>query len=66
MRKYLDFKIKDVTEINKFLRPIWEFTYKIVSGEEKRVKVVNRDPGNLLVSWVPGGMTMTEILKALA
>jgi hypothetical protein len=64
MRKYLDFKIKDVTEINKYLRPIWEFTYKIVSGEEKRVKVVNRDPDNLLVSWVPGGMTMTEILKA--
>src|SRR5215208_1233345 len=63
MKKYLDSEIKDIREINKGYRPIWKFTYKIVSGEEKkRVKVVNKDPGNLLVSWVPGGKTVTEIL----
>ena len=66
MRKHFEPVIKDITEINKRFRPIWEFTYKIVSGEEwKRVKVVNRDPDNLLVQWVPGGKTITEILKEM-
>ena len=65
MRKHFDPVIKNTTQINKMFIPIWEFTYKIVSGEEwKRVKVVNRDPDNLLVQWVPGGKTITEILKA--
>jgi hypothetical protein len=54
MQKYLDTTIKDVTEINKAFKPIWEFTYKISGGEEERVKLVNRDPDNLLVSWIPG------------
>ena len=43
MQKHFESMIKDITEINKGFKPIWEFTYKIVSGEEwKRVKVVNR------------------------
>ena len=66
VQKYIDYPIKDITEINKCFRPIWQFTYRIVSGEEKeRVRVVNKDPDNLLVSWVPGGMTITEILKSM-
>jgi hypothetical protein len=37
-------------EINKVFRPLWTFTYIIVSEEEKkRVKVVSKDPDNLLV-----------------
>ena len=67
MRKHFDPVIKNTTQINKMFRPIWEFTYKIVSGEEwKRVKVVNKDPDNLLVQWVPGGKTITEILKEMS
>jgi hypothetical protein len=66
MRRHFDPVIKNTTQINKMFKPIWEFTYKIVSGEEwKRVKVVNRDPDNLLVQWVPGGKTITEILKEM-
>ena len=34
MRNILDSKI-DIEEINKWFRPIWEFTYRIVSGEDK-------------------------------
>ena len=65
MRKYIDSKLTDIAIINKTFRPIWELTYKIVSGEEKdRIRVVNKNPDNLLVSWVPGGMNLTEILKA--
>jgi hypothetical protein len=53
MREYIDSEIKDVDkEINKTFRPIWEFTYKIAGAEEQRVKLVNRDPDNLLVSWI--------------
>jgi hypothetical protein len=63
MKKYLDSKINDISEINKCFRPIWEFTYKIVSGEEKRVRLVNRDPDNLLVSWIPGEEIYCEELK---
>ena len=31
----------------------------------KQVKVIDRDPDNLLVQWVPGGKTVTEILKEM-
>lgn len=64
MKKFIEREI-NIEEINKRFRPLWNFTYRIVSGEAKeRVRVVNKDPDNLLVSWVPGGMTLTEILKA--
>jgi hypothetical protein len=53
MQRYLYTTMKVVTEINKTFKPIWEFTYKISGGEEKRVKLVKRDPDNLLVSWIP-------------
>jgi hypothetical protein len=43
---------------------LWEFTYKILNEEKERIKVVNKDPDNLLVQWVPGGMTLSEILQA--
>ena len=56
MRRFIDSEIKDVDrEINKTFKPIWEFTYKIVCADEKRVRLVNRDPDNLLVQWIPGG-----------
>jgi hypothetical protein len=61
MRKYIDSEIKDVNkEIYKTFRPIWELTYKIVGIDEKRVRLVNRDPDNLLVSWIPGGRIYCE------
>ena len=67
LRKYINSEIKDSAEINKSFRPIWEFTYRIVSGEEKdRVRVLNKDPDNLLVQWIPGGKTITEILKEMS
>jgi len=65
IQKYFESEIKDITEINKAFKPIWKFTYRIVNGEKERVKVVNKDPDSLLVQWVPGGKTMTEILKAI-
>ena len=62
MRKHFD-SPKGINNINKDNKVLWEFTYRILYEEKERVKVVNRDPDNLLVSWIPGGMTMTEILK---
>ena len=49
MQRYLYTTIKVVTEINKTFKPIWRFTYKISGGEEARIKLVKRDPDNLLV-----------------
>jgi hypothetical protein len=64
MRKYIDSEIKDVErEINKTFESIWEFTYQIVCADEKRVRHVNRDPDNLLVSWIPGEEIYCEELK---
>jgi hypothetical protein len=63
MRKYFD-SPKGINNINKDNKVLWEFTYRILYEEKNRVKVVNRDPDNLLVQWVPGGRTLTEILKA--
>jgi hypothetical protein len=36
--------IKDITEINKGFKPVWEFTYRIVNEEKERVRVVNKNP----------------------
>jgi hypothetical protein len=63
MRKHFD-SPKGINNLNKDNKVLWEFTYRILYEEKKRVKVVNKDPDNLLVQWVPGGMTLTEILKA--
>ena len=63
MQRYLNTAIKVVTEINKTFKPIWRFTYEIVSREEECVKVANRDPDNLLVLWIPGGNIYCEELK---
>jgi hypothetical protein len=63
MRKHFD-SPKGINSLNKYNKALWEFTYRILNEEKKRVKVVNKDPDNLLVQWVPGGMTLTEILKA--
>jgi hypothetical protein len=43
---------------------LWEFTYRILYEEKERVKVVKKNPDNLLVSWVSGEMTLREKLKA--
>jgi hypothetical protein len=51
MQRYLDKTLEDVKEINKTFKPIWKFTYKISGGEEERIRLVKRDPDNLLVSW---------------
>jgi hypothetical protein len=63
MRKHFD-SPKGINNLNKDNKALWEFTYRILYEEKERIKVVNRNPDNLLVSWVPGGMTLTEILKA--
>ena len=44
MQKHFESVIKDITEINKGFKPIWEFTYRIVNEEKERVRVVNKNP----------------------
>jgi hypothetical protein len=57
LREYLGYNLKD-NEINKELYSIWRFIYQITKDEEINknkeglrinVKIVNRDPNNLLV-----------------
>jgi hypothetical protein len=64
MRKHFD-SPKGINNLNKDNKALWEFTYKILYEEKERVRVVNKDPDNLLVSWVSGEMTLTEILKEM-
>jgi hypothetical protein len=54
IRDYLlDKGVKDAKKIDKNLEALWEFTYRMVNTKtEPRVKVVNGDPDNLLVSWM--------------
>jgi hypothetical protein len=51
----LHFGVKDVDRINKNLRTLWQFIYRIVNGYEPRIKVVIKDLDNLLVSWIVYG-----------
>jgi hypothetical protein len=48
VREYLRCAIED---INKDLQIIWKFTYRILNFE-RRIKVVNKNADNLLVSWI--------------
>ena len=36
--------------IDKNLRGLWSFTYSIVNGRERSIKVLNADPDNMLLS----------------
>jgi hypothetical protein len=51
-------------EINKKFMALWRLTYRFVN-EEQRIKVVNRDPDNLLLSWVPGCYTGFDIPQSM-
>jgi hypothetical protein len=62
MRKHFN-SPKGINNLNKDNKALWEFTYRILYEEKKCVKVVNKDPDNLLVSWIPGAMTLCEKLK---
>src|SRR5438874_1217352 len=48
LREYLNCTLED---INKDLKILWKFTYRILNFE-KRIRVVNKDIYNLLVSWI--------------
>jgi hypothetical protein len=50
LRNYLGKGIKKC-DINKNLKGLWEITYWILN-EEQKLRVVNRNPDNLLVSWM--------------
>jgi hypothetical protein len=63
MRKHFD-SPKGINDLNKDNKVLWEFIYRILYEEKERVKVVNKNPDNLLVQWIPGGMTLAEILEA--
>ena len=63
MRKHFN-SPKGINNLNKDNKALWEFTYRIINEEKERVKVVNKNPDNLLVSWTPGGMTLREKLRA--
>ena len=47
MRKHFD-SPKGINNLNKDNKALWEFTYRTLNEEKERVKVVNRDPNNLL------------------
>jgi hypothetical protein len=53
IRDYLlGLDIKDVNKIDKNLEALWPFTYLLVNTKtEERIKIVNKDPDNLLVTW---------------
>jgi hypothetical protein len=57
-----DDDISHIDEINKNFEGLWRLTYRFVN-EEQRIKIVNRDPDNLLVSWIPGCYTEFDIPK---
>ena len=63
MQKHFD-NPNIIKNLNKDNKALWKFTYRILYEEKKRVKVVNKNPDNLLVSWILGGMTLSEKLKA--
>jgi len=54
MQKYLD-NIGDVRENKQDIQTSMAVYIQNIRGKEERVRLVNRDPDNLLVSWIPSG-----------
>ena len=50
MRRHFD-SPKGINNLNKDNKALWGFIYRTMH-EEPRIKVVNKDPDNLLISWV--------------
>jgi hypothetical protein len=50
MRRHFD-SPKGINNLNKDNKGLWEFTYRTIH-EEPEIKVVNKNPDNLLVRWV--------------
>jgi hypothetical protein len=48
MRKHFD-SPKGINNLNKDNKALWEFTYRIFNEEKERIKVVSKNPDNLLV-----------------
>lgn len=44
--------VNSANKIDKNLKALWEFTFRIVNNNEERIKVVNKDPDNMLVSCI--------------
>jgi hypothetical protein len=52
--------LRGINNLNKDNKALWEFTYRILHEEKERVRVVNKNPDNLLVSWVPGVLLVIQ------
>ena len=50
MRRHFD-SPKGINNLNKDNKALWGFIYRTMH-EEPRIKVENKDPDNLLISWV--------------
>jgi membrane-anchored protein YejM (alkaline phosphatase superfamily) len=60
IRNYLTERgVNDSNEIDKNLEPLWKFTYWLLN-EQYRIKIVNKDPDNLLVAWISSGSANQE------
>lgn len=47
-------------KIDKDLKTLWPFTYRIMNQEKERIMIINEDPDNLLISWIPRKLTRLE------
>ena len=53
--------VNEVGKIDKNLEILWKFTYLLVNTKtEERIKVVNKDPDNLIVSWTDRDIVPTN------
>jgi hypothetical protein len=52
VKRYLQKRdVKDEIVIDKNLRSLWEYTFKISNNLDSRIRVIDRNPDNFLVTW---------------
>ena len=53
LREYFGPDATDIKQIDKSLKTLWPFTYRIVNESRDMIQVIDRNPDNLTIKWIP-------------
>lgn len=54
LREYLGPDVTDIKQIDKNLKALWPFTYRIVNESCEIIQIIDRNPDDLLIECIPG------------
>ena len=58
LREYLAPDVTDIKQVDKNLKTLWPFTYRIVNESQDMIQVTDKNPNNLLIKWIPDALIL--------